>query len=181
MDHTETAKPCGACGKRRCAFLAEKMASATFTLSAPVLPPVESILPTGEEVAAPPLTVDALVELQARHSESLMGAWSGKGPTQGPKPPPTAATVDGDPSDPTGPHGGGSSGAGSGTGVAGGGSGGASGGVGPATAVPRSAAAMQSLLRAHEEVRQALDLFGLTLGSDVKIPKLFQVGEHCPP
>ncbi len=160
------------------------MASATFTLSAPVLPPVESTLPTGEEVAAPPLTVDALVELEARHSESLMGAWSGKGPTQGPKPPPTAvsaATVDGDPSDPAGPHGGGSSGAGSITGVVGGASGGASGGVGPGTTVPRSAAAMQSLLRAHEEVRQALDLFGLTLGSDVKIPKLFQVGEHCPP
>ena len=156
------------------------MASATFTLSAPVLPPVESTLPTGEEVAAPPLTVDALVELEARHSESLMGAWSGKGPNLPPKPPPTAAsaaTVDGDPSDPAGPHGGGSSGAGSSTGVAGG----ASGGVGPGTAVPRSAAAMQSLLRAHEEVRQALDLFGLTLGSDVKIPKLFQVGQHCPP
>jgi len=40
---------------------------------------------------------------------------------------------------------------------------------------------MQSLLRAHEEVRQALDLFGLTLGSDVKIPKLFQVEQQCPP
>ena len=158
--------------------------AAVGLFSGPLFPLVENMTPLGEVVPLKPLSAVALLEYEARHSSVLMDKHkrgrdalvavadaasdadadgAGK-PAAGQGNDTVDAEMDGSAA---------VGGDGAGAAASGGGAGdGAT--AKPAGPTPLQAASI-SLFRAKEEMRLALDLFGLTLGSEVKAPKLYQV------
>ena len=158
--------------------------AAVGLFSGPLFPLVENMTPQGEVVPLKPLSAVALLEYEARHSSVLMDKHkrgrdalvavadaasdadadgAGK-PAAGQGNDTVDAEMDGSAA---------VGGDGAGAAASGGGAGdGAT--AKPAGPTPLQAASI-SLFRAKEEMRLALDLFGLTLGSEVKAPKLYQV------